>query len=190
MPLIDGGTVRLPRLIGAVPRDGHDPHRTPGRRAEALDFGLANRVVPNGEESSAPRPSDLARDLARFPQTCMREDRLSPHEQDGLDEAEPIANEVHHGMRSLADVQPGLERFRAGAGRHGSFEGLGGFADARRVERSLSNLRPGDFRRGQAGDLDLWPPPGSDREHVVLTDPARPGYLDVDFVPRRANGGS
>jgi enoyl-CoA hydratase len=52
----------------------------------------------------------------------MREDRLSLLEQDGLDESAAIANELQHGIRSLADVQQGLERFRAGAGRHGSFD--------------------------------------------------------------------
>jgi enoyl-CoA hydratase len=52
----------------------------------------------------------------------MREDRLSVLEQDGLDESDAIANELRHGLRSLADVQAGLERFRSGAGRHGSFD--------------------------------------------------------------------
>jgi enoyl-CoA hydratase len=60
--------------------------------------------------------------LAAFPQTCMREDRLSLLEQDGLGEREAIENELGHGVRSLKDVAAGLERFRAGAGRHGSFE--------------------------------------------------------------------
>jgi enoyl-CoA hydratase len=88
--------------------------------AEALSIGLANRVVAAGDAREAAEA--LARDLARFPQTCMREDRLSLLEQDGLDEAGAIANELEHGMRSLAEVEAGLARFRAGAGRHGSFE--------------------------------------------------------------------
>jgi enoyl-CoA hydratase len=61
--------------------------------------------------------------LARFPQTCLREDRLSLLEQEGMEEDAAIANEFAHGLRSLREVGPGLERFRAGAGRHGSFDG-------------------------------------------------------------------
>jgi enoyl-CoA hydratase len=64
----------------------------------------------------------LATQLAAFPQTCLREDRLSLLEQAGLPEAEAMAGELAHGRRSLAEVQVGLERFRAGAGRHGAFD--------------------------------------------------------------------
>ncbi len=123
VPLIDGGTVRLPRLIGV----GHamDMILTgrPVGAQEALRIGLVNRVVPTG--GSRAEAEQLARDLARFPQTCMREDRLSLLEQSGLSEAEALANELEHGVRSLAEVQNGLERFRSGAGRHGSFDDLG-----------------------------------------------------------------
>ena len=86
---------------------------------EALAMGLVNRVVPTGESRGAAEA--LARQLARFPQTCLREDRLSLLEQDGLDETAALANEHQHGLRSLHDVQRGLERFRAGEGRHGAF---------------------------------------------------------------------
>jgi len=120
VPLIDGGTVRLPRLIGA----GHamDMILTgrPVGAAEALRIGLVNRVVPVGESRAAAEA--LARELARFPQTCMREDRLSLLEQEGLAEPAAIANELQHGIRSLREAHAGLERFRAGAGRHGSFD--------------------------------------------------------------------
>ncbi len=88
--------------------------------AEALAIGLANRVVPSGTSRAAAEA--LAHELARFPQTCLREDRLSLLEQDGLDERPQSPNELAHGMRSLTEVQAGLERFRAGAGRHGSFD--------------------------------------------------------------------
>ena len=120
VPLIDGGTVRLPRLIGASrAMDMVLTGRGVGA-VEALGFGLVNRVVPDG--SSREAAEELARELAGFPQTCMREDRLSLLEQEGLPEVEAMRGELRHGMRSLAEVQSGLERFRAGAGRHGSFE--------------------------------------------------------------------
>jgi enoyl-CoA hydratase len=120
VPLIDGGTVRLPRLIGVSrAMDLVLTGRGVGAE-EALAMGLVNRVVPAGQSRYA--AEQLARELARFPQTCMREDRLSLLEQDGLAEDVAIANELRHGMRSLEEVRPGLERFRAGAGRHGSFE--------------------------------------------------------------------
>ena len=120
VPLIDGGTVRLPRLIGTSRAMDMILSGRPVGATEALEFGLVNRVVADGESRAA--AEGLAHELARFPQTCMREDRLSVLEQDGLDESEAIANELRHGIRSLADVQAGLERFRAGAGRHGSFD--------------------------------------------------------------------
>jgi enoyl-CoA hydratase len=120
VPLIDGGTVRLPRLIGLS--RAMDMVLT-GRAVdaeEALAMGLANRVVPDGE--SRPAAEELARELAAFPQTCLWEDRFSLLEQEGLTEPDALANELQHGLRSLEEVQAGLERFRGGAGRHGSFE--------------------------------------------------------------------
>jgi enoyl-CoA hydratase len=120
VPLIDGGTVRLPRLIGqSRAMDMILTGRPVGAR-EALEIGLVNRVVPDGESRAA--AEELARELARFPQTCMREDRLSVLEQWGHSEEDAMGRELEHGVRSLADVQAGLERFRSGAGRGGSFE--------------------------------------------------------------------
>jgi len=120
VPLIDGGTVRLPRLIG-VSR-AMDMVLTgrgvPAR--EALEMGLVNRLVSDGSSRAA--AEELARELAAFPQRCLREDRLSLLEQDGLDEPAALANELGHGVQSLEDVRAGLERFRAGAGRHGTFD--------------------------------------------------------------------
>ena len=119
VPLIDGGTVRLPRLIGAS--RAMDLVLT-GRAVdaeEALRIGLANYVVPAGEALAAAQK--LAGRLAAFPQTCLREDRASLLEQDGLDEAAALANEFRHGLTSLAtDALPGAARFAAGEGRHGS----------------------------------------------------------------------
>lgn len=120
VPLIDGGTVRLPRLIGQSP--AMDMILT-GRAVdaqEALRLGLVNRVVPDGQ--SRAEAEALAAELARFPQTCLREDRLSVLEQWGKSEEQAMAGELEHGLRSLAEVQAGLERFRSGAGRHGSFD--------------------------------------------------------------------
>ena len=122
VPLVDLGTIRLPRLIGhSRAMDLILTGRAVGAE-EALRMGLANRVVPVGR--SRPAAEELAHELARFPQTCMREDRLSVLDQEGLDEAAALASELEHGLRSLAEVRAGLERFRAGAGRHGSFADL------------------------------------------------------------------
>jgi enoyl-CoA hydratase len=120
VPLIDGGTVRLPRLIGAS--RAMDLILT-GRAVdaeEALRIGLVNRVVPTGEGLTAAQ--ELARSLARFPQTCLRQDRLSGLEQEGLSESDALRVEFEHGLRSLAQVQAGLDRFRSGEGRHGAFD--------------------------------------------------------------------
>ncbi len=120
VPLIDGGTVRLPRLIGASHAMDLVLTGRPVGAEEALRIGLVNRVVAAGGSRAA--AEELARELAGFPQTCLREDRLSLLEQEGLSEPGALANEFERGLRSLAEVQAGLERFRAGAGRHGAFD--------------------------------------------------------------------
>jgi enoyl-CoA hydratase len=121
VPLIDGGTVRLPRLIGM----GHalDMILT-GRGVgaeEALRMGLVNRVVAKGMARS--EAEKLAVELSRFPQTCMRHDRLSAYQQWDLDYAAAMANEYRHGISVLAsgETQIGAERFAAGRGRGGTF---------------------------------------------------------------------
>jgi enoyl-CoA hydratase len=124
VPLIDGGTVRLPRLIGES--RAMDLILT-GRAVDATEahqIGLANRVVPTGTEREA--AEHLAREIARFPATCMRNDRLSLLEQEGQTVAAGLANEWQHGLVSLAaDAYQGAARFAAGRGRGGSFADLG-----------------------------------------------------------------
>ncbi|MFC9996142.1 crotonase/enoyl-CoA hydratase family protein [Nocardia sp. NPDC127526] len=118
VPLIDGGTVRLPRIIGTGrAMDLILTGRAVGA-TEALQIGLVNRVVPAGESRRA--AEELAAELSALPQTCLRSDRMSLLEQDGLDEPAAIANELKHGVKALMDgALDGAQRFASGAGRHG-----------------------------------------------------------------------
>ncbi|WP_107659380.1 crotonase/enoyl-CoA hydratase family protein [Nocardia suismassiliense] len=119
VPLIDGGTLRLPRLIGAGPAMDMVLTGRPVDAAEALRIGLANRVAPTGEARSA--AEQLAAELAALPQACLRSDRMSLLEQDGMDEETALRNEFRHGMTALANgALEGAQRFAAGAGRHGA----------------------------------------------------------------------
>ncbi|GHH29329.1 crotonase/enoyl-CoA hydratase family protein [Streptomyces lanatus] len=119
VPLIDGGTVRLPRLIGTSRAMDMILTGRPVPATEAHDMGLANRVVPTGRARAA--AEELAAAIARFPQACLRGDRASVLDQDGLDEEAAMRGELRHGTGALAESVEGAARFASGAGRHGSF---------------------------------------------------------------------
>ncbi|MFT6510898.1 MAG: enoyl-CoA hydratase [Parvibaculaceae bacterium] len=124
VPLIDGGTVRLPRLIGHS--RAMDLILT-GRAVdanEALSIGLANRVVPKGQGLVA--ATALAQDIARFPQLCLRQDRFSAYEQWDLAYDEAMANEMRRGREVLrsGETLKGAARFASGKGRGGRFDEL------------------------------------------------------------------
>lgn len=123
VPLIDGGTVRLPRLVGLgraldLIMTGRAVHA-----AEALAIGLVDRVVPSGGARAA--AERLAAELAALPQACLREDRLSAIESAALDHEAAMAGEFAHGLVSLADPEliANVSRFVGGAGRGGAGRG-------------------------------------------------------------------
>jgi enoyl-CoA hydratase len=121
VPLIDGGTIRLPRLIGhSRAMDLILTGRAVGAE-EAYAIGLANRVVASGTAVEAAQA--LAREIAAFPQACVRSDRASALDQWGLDEPAALLAEFHHGLPTVgAEALTGAARFASGAGRHGSFD--------------------------------------------------------------------
>jgi enoyl-CoA hydratase len=120
VPLIDGGTVRLPRIVG----HGRALDMILTGRAvtaeEALSFGLANRLVPQGEARTA--ATELAHEIARFPQLCLRSDRLSSYEQWGESLGTALVHEGELGEPALRrEAFKGATRFAEGKGRGGSF---------------------------------------------------------------------
>ena len=120
VPLIDGGTVRLPALVGlGRALDLILTGRGVGAE-EALTMGLVSRVVPPG--TARAQAQRLAAELAALPQTCLRQDRLSAIESVSLEHDAAMAGEFARGMTSLADpaLVANVTRFRDGAGRGGA----------------------------------------------------------------------
>jgi enoyl-CoA hydratase/carnithine racemase len=124
VPLIDGGTVRLPRVVGlGRALDLILTGRAVGAQ-EALAMGLVSRVVPNGQSREAAEA--LARELAELPQACLRSDRVSACESLDLGLEDALAKEFERGIGSLrAEGLGGAQRFATGAGRHGAADSSG-----------------------------------------------------------------
>jgi enoyl-CoA hydratase len=120
VPLIDGGTIRLPRLIGHSRALDMILTGRPVDAAEALAMGLANRVVARGKSREAAEA--LAAEIARFPQATMRGDRRSSYEQEDLDVRAALAHEFALSLPNLEEARQGALRFASGRGRGGRFD--------------------------------------------------------------------
>ncbi|MFZ1109662.1 MAG: crotonase/enoyl-CoA hydratase family protein [Rhodomicrobium sp.] len=121
VPLIDGGTVRLPRIVGHGRALDMILTGRPVNAGEAHAMGLANRVVPKGCARRA--AEELAAQIAAFPQACLRSDRRSAHEQWDLSFEDALTNELRLGYEVLesSEAASGVTRFESGEGRHGRF---------------------------------------------------------------------
>jgi len=124
VPLVDGGTVRLPRLIGHSRAMDLILTGRPVAAEEALAMGLANRVVPQGRALDSALV--LAAQLAAYPQNCLRSDRLSAYEQWDLPFEGAMKNEFRRGMQVIESQETlaGATRFASGRGRHGDFDDI------------------------------------------------------------------
>ena len=121
VPLIDGGTVRLPRIVGQGRALDMILTGRPVAADEAHRIGLADRVVADGTALST--AIDLAKQIAAFPQLCMNSDRMSAHRQWDFDLAGALAQEAHAGVAPLREgAAAGARRFVEGAGRSGRFK--------------------------------------------------------------------
>jgi enoyl-CoA hydratase len=122
VPLVDGGTVRLPRVVGLGRALDMILTGRPVAADEALRIGLADRVVGDGESREAAEA--LGEELAQFPQLCLRSDRRSAYEQLGRPLEQALRDEYRWGLETIqsGETRAGAERFAKGAGRHGRFE--------------------------------------------------------------------
>jgi enoyl-CoA hydratase len=121
VPLVDGGTVKLPRLIGLSRALDMILTGRPITAKEALNWGLANRIVKDG--TSREEAEKLANTIAAFPQICMKNDRLSTYEQSGMNFKEAMKNEFEYGLKTLesGEYLKGSKEFITGKGKHGKF---------------------------------------------------------------------
>lgn len=122
VPLVDGGTVRLARLIGLSHALDMVLTGRPVEAEEAQRMGLANRIVESGTSRAASEA--IAEQIANFPQTCLLSDRRSVYEQWGLSVQEAMRNEFRHGLSTIqtGETLEGASRFFSGSGRHGAFD--------------------------------------------------------------------
>jgi len=121
VPLIDGGTVRLPRLIGMSHALDMILTGRPVTAEEAYNWGLANRIVENGQ--SRLKAEELAKEISKFPPICMMNDRLSVYKQFGLKLEEALKSEFELGLKTLESEEyiKGSKDFMLGKGKHGKF---------------------------------------------------------------------
>jgi enoyl-CoA hydratase len=122
VPLIDGGTVRLPRLIGLSRAMDMILTGRPVIAEEALSWGLANYIVEDGQ--SRQKAEEIAGGIAAFPKICMRNDRLSTYSQFGLSTKEAMSIEFEYGLKTLesGEYLVGSKNFTQGKGKHGNFQ--------------------------------------------------------------------
>jgi enoyl-CoA hydratase len=119
VPLIDGGTARLPHIVGLGRALDLILTGRPVGAEEALALGFANRVVPSGQGRAA--AEQLAAEIAAFPQACVRADRAGVYAGLGRPVRDALAAEFEYGAAVLQEAVAGAAKFASGEGRHGTF---------------------------------------------------------------------